>query len=59
MRAPEVLIADERPMWIREEDNIMLCFNRCGLYKVCSSRFGAECKKLGGNEIPKIQRKSK
>lgn len=51
----KVIIADDRPKWVREEDNMMICLTRCSLYKKCSSRFGMECKRLGGTEIPKLR----
>jgi hypothetical protein len=51
-----VLIADDRPKWMRDEDRRMACMTRCSLYKRCSSRIGSDCKKLGGSEIPKIRR---
>lgn len=50
-----VLIADDRPTWIREEDKRMACQSRCSLYKKCSSHLGMDCKRLGGSEIPKIK----
>ncbi|WP_248891545.1 hypothetical protein [Bacillus methanolicus] len=50
-----VLIADDRPAWVREEDKMMTCLLRCPLYKRCSSRYGMDCKKLGGSEIPKLR----
>ena len=53
----DVIIADDRPDWMKREDEVMACMTRCYLYKKCSSRFGARCKKLGGTEIPKINDK--
>lgn len=50
-----VLIADDRPKWVREEDKLMPCMTRCSSFKICSSRFGVDCKMLGGSEIPKIR----
>ncbi|MFS0776239.1 hypothetical protein ABC255_09555 [Neobacillus sp. 3P2-tot-E-2] len=50
----KVIIADDRPTWMREEDTKMICFTRCSLYKKCSSRFGVDCKRLGGDMIPKV-----
>lgn len=50
-----VIIADDRPEWMKEEDKLMLCMNRCRQFNKCSSRFGADCNKLGGSEIPKIR----
>lgn len=50
-----VLIADDRPEWMRVEDKRMVCFTHCSLYKKCSSHHGMDCKKLGGSEIPKIR----
>jgi hypothetical protein len=51
----KVIIADDRPKWQREEDKLMTCFTRCSLYKKCSSRFGTDCKRLDGTEIPKLR----
>jgi len=50
-----VLIADDRPKWMKEEDRVMTCMLRCSFYRRCSSRFGMDCKRLGGSEIPKIR----
>lgn len=50
-----IIIADDRPKWMREEDLIVACQTHCHLFKRCSSRFGCDCKRLGGSEIPKIQ----
>lgn len=50
-----VIIADDRPLWMKKEDERALC-ERCFLFKKCMSRFGLDCKKLGGTEIPKIRR---
>lgn len=52
----KVVIADDRPKWMREEDTKMICFTRCSLYKKCSSRLGIDCKRLGGTEIPRVRR---
>ncbi|PAE70589.1 hypothetical protein CHH84_19905 [Bacillus licheniformis] len=49
-----VIIADDRPLWVREEDRIMVCMMHCSKFKRCASRMGADCKRLGGSEIPKI-----
>ena len=51
----KVLIADDRPDWMKEEDEVMACMTRCSSFKRCSSRIGTQCKKLGGSEIPKIR----
>lgn len=50
-----VIIADDRPKWMQDEDRRAVCSARCSLYKRCSSKFGTDCKKLGGSEIPKIR----
>jgi hypothetical protein len=50
-----VIIADDRPAWVREEDKWAVCFIRCPLYKYCSSRHGKDCKRLGGTEIAKLR----
>ena len=55
----KVTIVDARPEWMREEDRIMTCYWFCPLYKQCDSRLGADCKRMGGNEIPKIRRRDR
>jgi hypothetical protein len=50
-----VVIADDRPAWMIKEDRMMACLTRCSLHKRCSSRFGMDCKRLGGTEVPKIR----
>jgi len=50
-----VLIIDDRPKWVIEEDKLMACMTRCRLFRKCSSRMGNDCKHLGGTEIPKIR----
>lgn len=50
-----VIIADDRPAWIKAEDKWAVCFIRCPLYKKCSCRHGAYCKRLGGFEIAKLR----
>jgi hypothetical protein len=50
-----VIIADDRQAWVKKEDRVMACLSRCSLYKKCSSHHGMDCKKLGGNEIPKLR----
>lgn len=37
-------------------DEHMKCFWECPLFLVCQSRIGADCKKFGGTEIPKIRK---
>ena len=49
-----IIIADDRPDWIKAEDKVAACQMRCYLFKKCSSRIGVDCKHLGGSEIPKI-----
>ncbi|PRO41069.1 hypothetical protein C6W18_12120 [Bacillus sp. LLTC93] len=49
-----VVIADDRPLWIQKEDKLMACMTRCKQFKHCASRFGSDCKRMGGTEIPKI-----
>lgn len=51
----DVLIADDRPNWMKKEDEVMACMLRCSSFKRCSSRVGTECKHLGGTVIPKIR----
>ncbi|MBY0122182.1 hypothetical protein [Bacillus sp. S/N-304-OC-R1] len=51
-----VIIADDRPKWMQEEDKRMACITRCSLFKRCSSRFGTDCKRLGGTDIPKVKK---
>lgn len=50
-----IRFVDDRPSWMLREDAYMLCWTRCPLFKVCASRFGARCKHLGGDKIPKIR----
>jgi hypothetical protein len=50
----KVVIADDRPKWMRDEDTKMICLTRCSLYRKCSSRLGVDCKHLGGDMIPKV-----
>jgi hypothetical protein len=49
-----VIIADDRPSWIRKEDELAVCQVRCSHFKKCVTRCGTECKMFGGNVIPKI-----
>lgn len=50
----QVIITDVRKDWMKKEDGEYAC-RRCSLYKNCSSRYGLDCKRLGGSEIPKIR----
>jgi hypothetical protein len=49
-----VVIADDRTEWQKAEDKWAVCWIHCPLFKNCSSRFGSDCKRLGGEEIPKV-----
>lgn len=49
-----VVIADDRKPWMIEEDKRAVCAC-CSLLKKCVSRIGNDCKKRGGNIIPKIR----
>jgi hypothetical protein len=51
----QVLFIDERPQWMVKEDKLMACMTRCHLFKKCSSRVGSDCRKLGGEVIPKLR----
>lgn len=51
-----VIIADDRTQWMKDEDRRMACM-RCSLKKNCSSLLGFDCKKLGGDQIPKLNRR--
>jgi hypothetical protein len=52
-----VVITDDRPKWMTAEDRFMECLNsRCRWVLSCQSRFGKECKHLGGGKIPKMRR---
>lgn len=53
------VIVDSRTPWMIQEDEQMACMTRCRLYKYCNSRIGTECKKLGGNVIPKLREREK
>ncbi|OLS39116.1 hypothetical protein BTR25_13360 [Bacillus sp. MRMR6] len=50
-----VVIADDRTAWMKQEDKWAACFYRCPLFKNCSSRFGMDCKRLGGTKIAKVR----
>jgi hypothetical protein len=50
----QVIVVDSRPRWMIREDGEYACFH-CSYYKQCASRFGYECNRLGGSEIPKIR----
>lgn len=52
-----VIIADDRKPWMIKEDREMACLTRCSLHKVCASRHGMDCKRMGGTEIPKVRAK--
>jgi hypothetical protein len=51
----DVIIADDRPKWVVDEDRMMTCWTLCSLYKYCSSRHGFDCKRFGGTEIAKLR----
>ena len=53
---PQVVIVDTRKPWMVAEDREYTCFSRCPFYRKCQSRVGFDCKRLGGNEIPKVRR---
>ena len=55
MNKGNLVIIDERPFWMVEEDKLMACMTRCHLFKKCYSRIGHDCKKLGGELIPKVR----
>src|SRR5690606_7311161 len=42
----QVTIIDERPQWMKDEDEMMMCMTRCSLFRRCRSRFGHRCKRL-------------
>ncbi|MBM7717165.1 hypothetical protein JOC94_004190 [Bacillus thermophilus] len=51
----QVVVIDDRADWMKKEDVWWVCFSRCPLYKKCSSHFGSNCKRLGGDKIPKVR----
>ncbi|MFC3883771.1 hypothetical protein ACFOU2_09765 [Bacillus songklensis] len=51
----QVVIVDDRPDWMKKEDDWMACRTRCPLFRKCSTRVGSQCKKFGGDVIPKIR----
>lgn len=51
----QVSIIDARPEWMIREDMEMACFYRCPLYRKCSTRMGYECRRFGGEHIPRIR----
>lgn len=53
------VITDSRKSWMIREDEQMACMTRCRLYRHCDSRIGTECKKLGGDVIPKLREREK
>ncbi len=53
----KVILADDRKLWMIKEDREMACLTRCSLSKICSSRHGMDCKRMGGEVIPKIKEK--
>ncbi len=55
MRGVEVVIYDDRPPWMRKEDALMHCWWYCSLFRKCVTRCGHDCKRFGGEVIPKIR----
>lgn len=55
MRIGQVAIIDTRKDWMKREDDWMACRTRCPLFKRCATRIGSQCKKFGGDVIPKIR----
>jgi hypothetical protein len=51
----QILIIDDRPRWMVKEDKLMECMTHCRLFRKCSSRIGHDCRKLGGEVIPKVR----
>jgi hypothetical protein len=51
----QVEITDTRPKWMKREDEWMICFERCPLFRRCQTRNGKDCKHQGGSAIPKIR----
>lgn len=51
---PNYSVHDDRPPWIRREDDAMVCALHCRQSRWCSNRFGRACKRLGGEQIPKM-----
>jgi hypothetical protein len=51
----QVIIADDRKPWMKSEDRVAACM-RCSQFKHCQTRCGLECKKHGGDVIPKVRR---
>ena len=49
----KIIIADDRKSWMIEEDKRMACM-RCSLKENCRSLLGFDCKKVGGDQIPKF-----
>lgn len=52
---PRVIIADDRARWMKKEDKHYVCQTFCKLYKRCTTRAGNDCKRMGGDVIPKIR----
>jgi len=51
-----VKIIDTRSKWMIREDNEYACRTFCNEFKKCSTRCGYNCRKFGGETIPKIRR---
>ncbi|PKR84881.1 hypothetical protein CWO92_10930 [Heyndrickxia camelliae] len=55
-KAVKVKIIDTRPKWMRQEDEQFKCRTFCDEYRKCYTRCGSNCRKFGGDVIPKIRR---
>ena len=51
----QVVIVDTRAEWMIAEDKLFQCMNRCSMWRRCQTRAGVDCKRLGGDIIPKIR----
>lgn len=51
----QVTIIDTRADWMKQEDKAMKCYFECPLFWKCSSKHGWDCKRFGGDRIPKVR----
>ncbi|AKN55621.1 hypothetical protein AB434_3216 [Heyndrickxia coagulans] len=52
----KIIIKDSRKKWMVEEDRKYVCQTFCKQHKRCSTRLGYDCKKFGGDRIPKFKK---
>ncbi|MBH0159088.1 hypothetical protein IHV10_22215 [Fictibacillus sp. 5RED26] len=52
--ASNVEIVDNRPQWMKEEDDLYFCLKNCKVAKFCTSYWGIDCVNKGGKKKPKF-----